>query len=127
MEKQNYIGRKVKGFSFDNGVNKVAFADEMINYIGKIGVITSYNEDNLSFRVQFDDDYWFYPASLIDQYLIPEEQDYTELRDQFAMQALNALIQKFVWKNQEDIKTITDTAYIFADSMLKSRKEVIGE
>ena len=125
MEKQNYIGRKVKGFSFDDEVHNVAFRDEMLKHVGEIGVITKYDEDNLSFRVEFDDDYWFYPASLIDQYIVHEEQDDTELRDQFAMQAMNALLMHYGFRESNEL--LSKNAYLIADAMLKSRKEVKGE
>lgn len=74
MEKQNYIGRKVKGFSFDY-TESCTYVEEMNKYINKIGRIKYYHRINDSFEVEFNDDFWNYPASLIDQYLVPEEQD----------------------------------------------------
>lgn len=126
MEKQNYIGRKVKGFSFDDS-NEYSYVDGMNKHIVEIGTIQHIYDDGKSARVMFKNDFWVYPVSLIDQHLVPSEQDETELRDQFAMHAMNSLITVFKWKESGDIKALTDWAYIIADSMLKSRKEVKGE
>ena len=67
MEKINnpeaFVGRKCKGFKFENIHNSVGFAEEMKEYIGKIGRITSYRPFNNTYRIDFPDDYWNYPAN----------------------------------------------------------------
>lgn len=123
MEKQNYIGRKVKGFSFVD-TERCSYVEEMNEYIGKIGVIISYSLEDDTYTAYFKNDYWFYPASIIEQYLVPEEEDETELRDQFAMQALNGLLATFKWGGTDDIDGLTYMSYLIANSMLKSRNQV---
>jgi hypothetical protein len=67
------IGKKVKGFKFEDGkYNGLSFANEMDNYIGKVGIIDYYNKNNNRYRVEFDNDYWHYPAELIEQHLVEE-------------------------------------------------------
>lgn len=124
MEKQNYIGRKVKGFSFED-TERCSYIEEMKEYDGKIGVINSYSLEDDTYTVEFQHDYWCYPASLIDQYLVPEEQDETELRDQFAMLAMNGILMHYGFRENNEL--LAKNAYLIADAMLKSRKEVKGE
>lgn len=62
------IGRKVKGFKFDPLEVNFSYAKDMDNYIGVIGVITSKWAGG--YRVDFHDDFWGYPAELIEQHLI---------------------------------------------------------
>lgn len=133
MEKQNYIGRKVKGFSFVD-TDTCTEADEMHEYIGKIGTIISYDEYG-NFDVLFEDhETWYYPSAFIDEHLLPIEQDETELRDQFAMQAMNGILsaQSEMRANGhcntvEGIKYLAEESYLIADALLKARKEVKGE
>lgn len=134
MEKQNYIGRKVKGFSFDDGVHVIGYNEEMNEYVGQIGSILHYDCSNNTFKIIFQDQQsWYYPASLIDKYLVPEEKDETELRDQFAMQAMNAFLQsefqmaKLIGTVEENDESLAITCYRIADAMLKARKEVKSE
>jgi hypothetical protein len=68
--KQKLIGRKVKGFKFET--NAPVYQSDMDNYIGEVGVIEEYVEENISFKVRFKDNYWHYPASLIEQHLVDE-------------------------------------------------------
>lgn len=125
MKKQNYIGRKVKGFYFDGIVNHIAHTEPMSKYIGKEGVIIDHERKFDYYCVEFEDkQLWNYPASLIDKYLVSEEQDETEIRDQFAMQALNALC---VSMSDQPVITLARVCYNIADAMLKARKEVKGE
>jgi hypothetical protein len=77
MNTNKLIGKKVKGFKFEDGkYNGLSFANEMENYIGKVGIIDSYNKDNNRYRVEFNVDFnsqsWSYPAELIEQHLVEE-------------------------------------------------------
>jgi hypothetical protein len=67
------IGKKVKGFKFEDGkYNGLEFSKKMNRYIGEIGEIIEYNETNNRYKVEFKDDYWLYPAELIEQHLVEE-------------------------------------------------------
>ena len=63
MEKINnpeaFVGRKCKGFKFEN---TLGFPPEMNEYIGKVGTIERYNQCINTYTIQFHDDYWNYPA-----------------------------------------------------------------
>ena len=67
---KNYVGRKCKGFSFEDGIDGVRWGLKMYQQIGEIGVITDRYE--YCVRVQFKNKRWDYPISLIEEHLIPE-------------------------------------------------------
>jgi len=71
----NYIkilGKKCKGFKFkDFDYGKLVFHPNMKKYIGLFGVISSYNPDNDSFKIIFDDgEFWHYPAEIVLKHII---------------------------------------------------------
>lgn len=75
MEKpESLIGRKIKGFKFDESkFPAIGYMEDMDKFIDQIGTIEFAN--NIMVRVTFDSDEagWAYPASLIEAHLIPEE------------------------------------------------------
>ena len=73
MNTNKLIGKKVKGFKFKDGMHKgLEYVRDMNRQIGKIGKIKEYRKSDNSYHVEFDDDYWFYPAELIEQHLVEE-------------------------------------------------------
>ena len=52
------IGKKIKGFKFENGLNGIAFTPEMFDNIGRIGTVAE--EATFGYRIDFDyfDDYF---------------------------------------------------------------------
>ena len=60
---ENLVGKKVKGFGFGSSALTQ-------NYIGKIGLIKSVEGNSI--KVQFEDDYWFYPLDQIQPHLVNE-------------------------------------------------------
>ena len=68
------IGRKMKGFKFDS-YKKLDYNPDMDKYIGVEGEIFIYNKDSNSYKCQFPDDYWYYPAELIMQHIVDTPQD----------------------------------------------------
>jgi hypothetical protein len=46
----------------------------MDRHIGEIGEITSYNPKSNFYRVDFPNDYWFYPAEEIEKHLVENEK-----------------------------------------------------
>lgn len=135
MEKQNYIGRKVKGFSFEDGrYNLLAWNSDMQAHIGEVGVIEEYYKYSDCFGVKFKKGKWNYPALLIEQHLVKDEEDQTELMDKLAMSAMNGILSAQVDKqgngmltNEREAHSIAKESYLIADAMLKARKEVSGE
>lgn len=67
---QSLIGRKVRGFKFDGKIDGVKYHYYMGHNVGDIGEIILYRENQ--FLVQFEDNIWSYPASLIEQHLVEE-------------------------------------------------------
>lgn len=67
---QDLIGRKVRGFKFDTV--ELYFDVDMQKYVGKIGVIDDIDESSVC--VEFENDYWWYPISLIHEHLVEEEK-----------------------------------------------------
>jgi predicted RNase H-like HicB family nuclease len=74
------IGKKVKGFWFDDGIHKgLEYVSDMNRQIGKIGKIILYRNSDNSYHVEFEDDYWFYPAELIEQHLVKEKLKFSPI------------------------------------------------
>ena len=67
MEPEKLIGKKVKGFKFEG----ILYDSQMDDYIGKIGIIKPWDEVN--FKVDFGDDFWYYPADQIEAHLVEDE------------------------------------------------------
>jgi hypothetical protein len=86
---KNYIGRKCKGFRFED----IGFTNFMEKYIGKIGEIISQNRLNV--LIQFETNSYFYPISLIEPYLIPESPEIPQLGEGVEMEVSNTGIEWF--------------------------------
>jgi hypothetical protein len=69
---KNYVGRKIRGFRFEDCTDGVLWNEDMAIYIGEVGECIRQNNDCL--RLEFDDTNWGYPISLIEQHLIEEEE-----------------------------------------------------
>jgi hypothetical protein len=75
---KNYVGRKIRGFRFENGTDGVAWGRHMEAYIGKVGEVLR-QRDDYYVVVEFDNDNslydnaFTYPISLIEPHLIEEE------------------------------------------------------
>jgi hypothetical protein len=68
---KNYVGRKIRGFRFEDGIDGVGWDRDMRAYIGREGLIIS--DFNGFANVEFEDDEtWYYPISLIEPHLIEE-------------------------------------------------------
>lgn len=67
---ENLIGKKVKGFRFDENKCQLYYLVEMNNYIGEEGFIIDYDINDNSYLVMFIAESWWYPAKLIEQHLI---------------------------------------------------------
>lgn len=133
MENKELIGRKVRGFKFEPS-SFLGYNHEMNNYIGKEGVICYYDLYNKSYRVNFDEEHWFYPDSEIEKHLVEEndclahanqheQQIYDQdLLDKFALAALPSVIDRFGINLTHE--AIAQHAYNIARAMMKER--IIG-
>jgi hypothetical protein len=73
---KNYIGRKCKGFRFEDGTDGLEWNPMMRHHIKEVGVIEIQYKNSV--RVQFEGYNWSYPISLIEPHLIPEVKKYTK-------------------------------------------------
>jgi hypothetical protein len=70
---KNYVGRKIRGFMFEDWINGVVWNEKMEAYIGRVGEVLRQRCDNCVVVEFDDDDTWSYPISLIEPHLIDEE------------------------------------------------------
>jgi hypothetical protein len=71
---KNYVGRKIRGFRFEDGTDEVKWFDDMDRHIGSIGKIYKQNDTTIS--VEFENWYCDYPISLVEQHLLEDGNTY---------------------------------------------------
>ena len=72
---EELIGRKVRGFKFEEFTH-AGFTETMESFIGKDGIIESYNKNTNCFLIIFDLNNavaWAYPADQIEAHLVVDE------------------------------------------------------
>ena len=74
---KNYVGRKIRGFKFQDGTDGVIWYESMIDNIDKIGEIIEQRKSVV--RIRFDNRHFCYPISLIEPHLIPETPEIPQL------------------------------------------------
>jgi hypothetical protein len=104
---KNYVGRKCKGFRFEDGIDRVDWGSKMHYQIGEIGVIITQYEYCL--RVQFKNISWDYPISLIEPHLIPETPEIPQLGEGVNMEVSDDGIE---WCKRKVIAQRHDGLYI---------------
>jgi hypothetical protein len=81
---KNYIGRKCKGFRFEDRIDGVPWVQPMENFIGKLGLIDEQEDDSV--RIEFENHWWWYPISLIEPHLISETPEIPQLGEDVEME-----------------------------------------
>jgi len=81
---KNYIGRKCKGFRFEDGVDGIIWEERMKECMGEIGGITLQYTNRVI--IQFEYTCWEYPISLIEPHLIPETPEIPQLGEGVEME-----------------------------------------
>ena len=81
---KNYVGRKIRGFLFEDGTNGVEWNTDKKDYIGVIGEIICQHEKYVI--VQFKTETWSYPISLIEPHLIEETPEIPQLGEGIEME-----------------------------------------
>jgi hypothetical protein len=71
---EQLIGRKVRGFWFDDSKYPVGYISQMDKYIGKKGKIIEYDSHLDLFGVKFKLNKFWYPADKIHEHLVDETQ-----------------------------------------------------
>jgi hypothetical protein len=103
---KNYIGRKCKGFRFEN-VDDTPWGELMENFIGKVGLIVYQDDDSV--KIEFEDNGWYYPISLIEPHLIPETPEIPQLGEGVEMEVSDNGIE---WLKRNVIAQMQDGWYI---------------
>ena len=80
------MGRKCKGFRFED-VDDTPWGELMENFIGKVGLIVYQDDDSV--KIEFEDNGWYYPISLIEPHLIPETPEIPQLGEGIEMEVSN--------------------------------------
>jgi hypothetical protein len=68
---KNYVGRKIRGFRFDDGTDDIRWNEDMFYYLGKVGNVVKQGIESVT--VKFDCETWTYPISLIEPHLIEDK------------------------------------------------------
>jgi hypothetical protein len=110
---KNYIGRKCKGFRFEDETDDTPWGELMEKFIGKVGLI--YDQYDNSVRINFENDYCYYPISLIEPYLIPESPEIPQLGEGVEMEVSN---DDITWHNRNIIAQMQDGWYIINDGTI---------
>jgi len=90
---KNYIGRKCKGFRFEDETDDTPWTQSMEKHIGKVGLIVDQEDDSV--RINFKNNWWNYPISLIEEHLIPETPEIPQLGEGIEMEVSNTDIEWF--------------------------------
>jgi hypothetical protein len=110
---KNYIGRKCKGFRFEHETDRVEWIKEKKKHIGEVGVIKKQSSGYVT--IEFKDDYWDYPISLIEPYLIPESPEIPQLGEGIEMEVSN---DDILWYTRNIIAQMQDGWYIINDGTI---------
>jgi len=73
------IGKKMKGFKFNDATSQLSFAHGMERLIGVEGEVLCYIKENNSYKCEFPNAAWHYPAELIKDHLVDTPQELTIL------------------------------------------------
>jgi hypothetical protein len=110
---KNYIGRKCKGFRFEDGLANLTFSSMMQKHMGEIGEIKYQGNEHVV--IQFKDDRLSYPISLIEPHLIPETPEIPQLGEGVEMEVSN---DDITWYNRNVIAQMQDGWYIINDGTI---------
>lgn len=81
---KNLIGRKVRGFKFEDVENKCYYTWEVKEYDGKIGEVYEVDINKKIFRLRFEDSETFaYPLSEIEKHLVEEKPTLEQVKEYF--------------------------------------------
>ena len=114
------VGDKAKGFKFENKTDGVMWCETQTHCVGKIGKVARINS-NL-FTIEFEDDWWRYPISLMHLAVVEEEPKVIEV-DMNKVEKIEFLMGG-VWKEYVS-RTAKKYRYTMKDeSKLKIEQEI---
>ena len=114
---ESLIGRKVKGFWFNNReYDRLPYDDKMNNHIGEIGEIKKINKFIFkSVEVQFKNDWWHYPLELIHEHLIKETMKLTDITEKQVVHCATEEEAKRICKLAHDNGLKWDNGYSYLE------------
>jgi hypothetical protein len=104
---KNYIGRKCKGFRFEDRIDGSEWNPRMEKCINQIGEVIT--QGTVHVTVKFHDGIWSYPISLIEPHLIPETPEIPQLGEGVEMEVSDNGI---VWFNAKVIAQMSNGMHI---------------
>jgi hypothetical protein len=104
---KNYVGRKCKGFRFEDKTDDTPWGELMEKFIGKVGLIV-YQYDNYVI-ISFENDWLNYPISLIEPHLIPETPKIPQLGEGVEMEVSHTGIK---WQIKKVIAQTKNGLYL---------------
>jgi hypothetical protein len=110
---KNYVGRKCKGFRFEDETDDTPWVQSMEKHIGKVGLIADQEDDSV--RIEFENDWWYYPISLIEPHLIPETPEIPQLGEGVEMEVSD---DDILWYTRNIIAQMQDGWYIINDGTI---------
>jgi hypothetical protein len=111
---KNYIGRKCKGFRFEDEIDGVRWGSDMFDIIGQVGEVVAQGENHVN--IEFNNfESWLYPISVIESYLIPETPEIPQLGEGVEMEVSNDHI---LWYTRNIIAQMQDGWYIINDGTI---------
>jgi hypothetical protein len=105
---KNYVGRKCKGFRFEDGIDGVRWGSDMFDIIGQVGEVVTQGEDHVTLKFN-NNRSWCFPISLIEPHLIPETPEIPQLGEGIEMQVSDDGIE---WVKRNVIAKKHDGLYI---------------
>jgi hypothetical protein len=105
---KNYIGKKIRGFRFEDGTDGVDWSKAKEECIGKIGIITDQSQYSVSvdFNIVFKR---VYPISLIEPHLIEETHEIPQLGEGVLMEVSDNTVN---WYKRNIIARLISGYYI---------------
>jgi len=117
---KNYVGRKCKGFSFEDRIDGVRWGSDMSDIIGQVGEVVAQGENHVN--IEFNNyESWLYPISLIEPYLIPESPEIPQLGEGIEMEVSDNGID---WCKRNVIAQMLDGAFIARGTVWKYARPI---
>lgn len=78
---EDLVGRKMIGFRFESVKDGILFAEPMEKYVGSVGEIISLEMDDRVFVRFSDENGFYYPIELVEEYLISEGIKFRDIEE----------------------------------------------
>ena len=107
---KNYVGKKIRGFRFEDETDGLKWIEEMTGCIGYVGEIKYQHSKYVGIII--NNYYWQYPISLVDEHLVEEEPEIPQLGEGVLMEVSSV---GHLWSQEKVIAMTKDGKYLDAD------------